>query len=729
MNEYVYGENGSKYTIDFSGEPIDVAKVNTSKGIKHFGKRAKTLSEIPSIIKNMWINHRTKKSFNKFYNSSVPQMQAELVRVKGELQNEKNRVITNLEEKAKKLNEQIVDIQSCLKDENINAKDSDKLRDQMIDLTTEFNKVANELSGIRETTETYLGDIKNQRLIDLYNEYNNKRSFLEGVSLNDYGADNGMKQELTLGDFRQPASTESGEVGVLKSEQLASEVQEILHGTKELGLKDKLEEYVNLMSNGYTPKPDDQETTFSDGTVIGQFWHNNIDKINERLCFEDNRLEEYVDLLSNGYTPKFDDQETTFSDGTVIGQFGHNNIDRIKEKLWFKGKLEEYVDLLSKVYDQETTSQTYEDAINAMNVSSMDSTLEADVRNFGSEPSELPSLTEEVEVQPVPYQEKAEKGVCEYCKKSSEQTIVTESSDLGQSVSVGSEEELNPVSHTTIEEDIARNTGTSQDTEVIDETSFNLGDFFSTDKATELIGGFKKDVQDVVEKMVSSYMTLIAETNEYYQQQFQDLKQKYTDISTENESLKGQLEESDKEKVELNRSLEEANSKNTELSDVIRGQQETIASDYTSNEVVKQMQVEYRESLSQQESKFRAEQRARENETKKLGLAQQNYNTYLRKYEDSTRENDDLRRRLTEMDKQYRTLVDSVQTKDDEITRLNGVIQTEYVSREEYQKLSEEHESLNRQYANLRSMLVGLTAQLNPQEVTPEEDAIGAVRK
>ncbi len=133
--------------------------------------------------------------------------------------------------------------------------------------------------------------------------------------------------------------------------ELAKEV--VNNAFKKLSYEERIKEYIDLLNNGYIPKSKDKKTTFSDGSIIGEFWPNHKEKIKEelekdkyaigydlakevvnnalkKLSYEE-RIKEYIDLLSNGYIPKNNDEEATFSDGTVIGKFWQNKYEIKKE--------------------------------------------------------------------------------------------------------------------------------------------------------------------------------------------------------------------------------------------------------------------------------------------------------------------------------------------------------------------------------------------------------------
>ncbi len=151
---------------------------------------------------------------------------------------------------------------------------------------------------------------------------------------------------------------------------------------KKLTYEERLKEYINLLNNGYIPKKNDKKTTFSDGTIIGEFWSKNKNKIKEELQNDKYtvgyeiakkivllknpkmsiKIEEYIEMINNGYIPRSNDKKTTFKDGSIIGEFWRYNKDKIKEEL----KKDEYnmgYDLAKKVVNDEQKKLTYEERI------------------------------------------------------------------------------------------------------------------------------------------------------------------------------------------------------------------------------------------------------------------------------------------------------------------------------------------------------------------------------
>ena len=105
----------------------------------------------------------------------------------------------------------------------------------------------------------------------------------------------------------------------------------------------------------YKTKSNDEETKFSDGSKVGQFWSNHSSKIIEELkkpeydkgyevaretvrkymdkLTVEERVKEYIEMLNEEYEPKSHDEETEFSDGSKVGRFWHTHNPKIIEEL------------------------------------------------------------------------------------------------------------------------------------------------------------------------------------------------------------------------------------------------------------------------------------------------------------------------------------------------------------------------------------------------------------
>ena len=115
-----------------------------------------------------------------------------------------------------------------------------------------------------------------------------------------------------------------------------------------LSYEQKIEEYIELLNQGYIPKYIDKETKFSNGEPVNYFWQVNKDKIIERLNRDSkyefgyekakkiisfDKIADYIELLNTGYALKYNDKETKFSNGEPINQFWVANKDKIIERL------------------------------------------------------------------------------------------------------------------------------------------------------------------------------------------------------------------------------------------------------------------------------------------------------------------------------------------------------------------------------------------------------------
>lgn len=149
---------------------------------------------------------------------------------------------------------------------------------------------------------------------------------------------------------------------------------------------DKINEFIEMLNNGYIPKRNDENTCFSTGEKVNQFWANHRRQILEKLTGDEyktgyemahnmirdlsfDRIDDYIELINKGYIPKYEDNKQTFSNGENIGCFWSNNkekiIKRLKEdekyrigyetahdiieKLSFD-KISDYIELLNKGY-------------------------------------------------------------------------------------------------------------------------------------------------------------------------------------------------------------------------------------------------------------------------------------------------------------------------------------------------------------------------------------------
>lgn len=153
-----------------------------------------------------------------------------------------------------------------------------------------------------------------------------------------------------------------------------------------LTLEQKIEEYIELLNNGYIPKARDTKTKFSNKEKINYFWYSNKEKIIKKLTTEEkykigyekanktlqdmsiDKIEEYIKLLNNGYIPKRNDEKKEFSNGEKINQFWANHkeqiIERLKEEKYKNGyepahntiknlsfdKIDDYIEIINNGY-------------------------------------------------------------------------------------------------------------------------------------------------------------------------------------------------------------------------------------------------------------------------------------------------------------------------------------------------------------------------------------------
>lgn len=119
----------------------------------------------------------------------------------------------------------------------------------------------------------------------------------------------------------------------------------------DLSFEQKIEEYIELLNQGYIPKAKEKIIKFSNGNLINLFWSLNKIKIKEKL-YNDKKYDkgydlakqicvgrlidkkvEFIELLNQGYIPKFNDEETEFYNGEKIKRFWSSNKEKIKELL------------------------------------------------------------------------------------------------------------------------------------------------------------------------------------------------------------------------------------------------------------------------------------------------------------------------------------------------------------------------------------------------------------
>ncbi len=156
---------------------------------------------------------------------------------------------------------------------------------------------------------------------------------------------------------------------------------------KQTEIKMKINEYIELLNNGYEPKYVEHNVKFKNGGFINQFWSNHkneiiselnnnskyevgyetakdmIKRFETRVLRKDKflkNLDEYIELLNNGYIPKYCDLETKFTSGDLINQFWNNNKTKIIDKLNNDPKYEVGYEQAKNIINQLATKTSIE---------------------------------------------------------------------------------------------------------------------------------------------------------------------------------------------------------------------------------------------------------------------------------------------------------------------------------------------------------------------------------
>ena len=121
---------------------------------------------------------------------------------------------------------------------------------------------------------------------------------------------------------------------------------------------DKIADFIEKLNNGYKPKSNDSDNTFSNGEPINQFWPNNKEKVIRELMnnpkyevgyekakevisdLSFDKIADFIEKLNSGYKPKTNDPDNTFSNGEPINQFWPTNKDKIIRELMNNPKYE-----------------------------------------------------------------------------------------------------------------------------------------------------------------------------------------------------------------------------------------------------------------------------------------------------------------------------------------------------------------------------------------------------
>ena len=121
---------------------------------------------------------------------------------------------------------------------------------------------------------------------------------------------------------------------------------------------DKIADFIEKLNNGYKPKSNDSDNTFSNGEPINQFWPNNKEKVIRELMnnpkyevgyekakevisdLSFDKIADFIEKLNSGYKPKTNDPDNTFSNGEPINQFWPKHKDEIIRELMNNPKYE-----------------------------------------------------------------------------------------------------------------------------------------------------------------------------------------------------------------------------------------------------------------------------------------------------------------------------------------------------------------------------------------------------
>ena len=164
--------------------------------------------------------------------------------------------------------------------------------------------------------------------------------FSDGSSINRFWTTNKDKIIYTLNnDLRYQIGYEQAKAAINKNT-----------------VRHKLQEFIELLNNGYIPTKLDYQTKFKNGESINFFWPNHKDKVINALNNDPNyqigyekakeiisqlatktsieiklsrRINEYIELLNHGYIPNSNENKVKFQNGDLINQFWQNQKERI----------------------------------------------------------------------------------------------------------------------------------------------------------------------------------------------------------------------------------------------------------------------------------------------------------------------------------------------------------------------------------------------------------------
>ena len=121
---------------------------------------------------------------------------------------------------------------------------------------------------------------------------------------------------------------------------------------------DKIADFIEKLNNGYKPKSNDPDNTFSNGEPINYFWSDHKDKIISELMnnpkykvgyetakevissLSFDKIADFIEKLNSEYKPKKNDPDSTFSNGEPINHFWPTNKDKIIRELMNNPKYE-----------------------------------------------------------------------------------------------------------------------------------------------------------------------------------------------------------------------------------------------------------------------------------------------------------------------------------------------------------------------------------------------------
>ncbi len=163
---------------------------------------------------------------------------------------------------------------------------------------------------------------------------------------------------------------------------------------KEIQILRQIDEYIELLNNGYIPVVNENQIKFQNGEVINLFWHSHKNKIIDTLNNDpryqtgyerakntikqlstktsveikiSNKVDEYIELLNCGYMPKYNDYKIKFKNGELIGKFWANHKDKVIGKLNSEPKYQVGYETAKEVINQNIVSYKLQEYIELLN--------------------------------------------------------------------------------------------------------------------------------------------------------------------------------------------------------------------------------------------------------------------------------------------------------------------------------------------------------------------------